>query len=910
MSSENRWISQKAASSLNPAQVKGTLASIAKMWPTETVPLREVIANFPLGEAALLHLIAVSSICATRLALDPKLLLWLADPEICASNRGLARMLADLRTFAGDSVSESNFRKLRLWKSREMLRIALREVAEAAPLEETTAELSQLAEICLTQVFEHWNSDLRNRVGSPNADFAILALGKLGGRELNHSSDVDLIFLYSDESQLSPNFTYHQWFNRLSSKIVETFTATDQAGPLFRLDFRLRPEGSAGPLARSLESMENYYAGFGETWERLALIKARDVCGSRELAYEFLRRHQSFIYPKSSTPDLFDEIASIKRRIERDIVGHEDLDRNVKLGVGGIREIEFVTQALQLVHGARHAFLQETSTLKALRALAQLDLLAHDETRALERAYRFLRRVEHRLQIESEQQTHTIPSHTPELRRLALSLGFPSSDAFSTTLHEHTQRVRSIFERIFSAPANTAEPAEQNIEIFRDTKAAAKALAELGKGASGFHVAPRTRQVFQRLQPLLIGSLSQVADPDGTLNRFVRFVEAYGLRSLLFELLAAHPRLVELLVKTFDASGPATDLLVRRPQLLEELTRGGTLDRNLSAADHLSRLESLGATVSDLDPVRAYRQTQLLRIILRDLLALTDLPSLFTEYSALAEASLLFVNRLLGNEREITIIAMGKFGGAELTYGADLDVLFIGENNRAAQQLVVAMAQASAEGAIALLDARLRPDGEKGPLVCSIASYEAYYEKRAQIWELHALTRARAISGPLQRDYVDLAQRVWRDAAQRDDLFHQIREMLARIGRDRSSGSDFLDFKTGTGGMIEAEFLVQALQMREMTWNPNTLAAVDALQDRHSLTPSEAAHLKRDYLFLRRCESVLARAENKRASSLPADEIGQLMIARRLGFDNFDSFAAKYRESREDIHTLYLHRFA
>jgi glutamate-ammonia-ligase adenylyltransferase len=910
MSSENRWISQKAASSLNPVQVKGTLATIGKIWPAEAFSLREVIESFPLGEAALLHLIAVSSICATRLALDAKLLLWLADPEICASNRGLARMLADLRTFAGASVSENNFHKLRLWKSREMLRIALREVAEAAPLEETTAELSQLAEICLTQVFEHWNSDLRSRLGSPNADFAILALGKLGGRELNHSSDVDLIFLYSDEGQLSPNFTYHQWFNRLSSKIVETFTATNEAGALFRLDFRLRPEGSAGPLARSLESMENYYAGFGETWERLALIKARDVCGSRELAYEFLRRHQSFIYPKSSTPDLFDEIASIKRRIERDIVGHEDLDRNVKLGVGGIREIEFVTQALHLVHGARHAFLQETSTLKALRALAQLDLLAHGETRTLERAYRFLRRVEHRLQIESEQQTHTIPSHAPELRRLALSLGFSSGNAFSATLHEHMQGVRSIFERIFSAPPNTAEAAEQNIEIFRDAKAAAKSLVELGKGASGFHVAPRTRQVFQRLQPLLIGSLSQVADPDGTLNRFVRFVEAYGLRSLLFELLAAHPRLVELLVKTFDASGPATDLLVRRPHLLEELTRGGTLDRNLAVADHLSQLESLGATVSDLDPVRAYRQTQLLRIILRDLLALTDLPSLFTEYSALAEASLLFVNRLLGNEHEITIIAMGKFGGAELTYGADLDVLFIGENNRAAQQLVVAMAQPSAEGAIALLDARLRPDGEKGPLVSSITSYEAYYDKRAQIWELHALTRARAISGPQQREYVDLAQRVWRDAGQRDDLFHQIREMLTRIGRDRSSGSDFLDFKTGTGGIIEAEFLVQALQLREMTWNPNTLGAVNALQDRHCLTPSEAAHLKRDYLFLRRCESVLSRAENKSVSSLPANETEQRMLAQRLGFDSVEPFITTYRAARDGIHELYLRLLA
>src|SRR5205823_2370800 len=246
-------------------------------------------------------------------------------------------------------------------------------------------------------------------------EFAILGLGKLGGRELNHSSDIDVIFLYGEEGQVAPNLTHHEWFNQLSAKIIETFAATDPAGALFRIDLRLRPEGTAGPLARSLESMENYYAGFGETWERLALIKARGVAGSRELAYEFLREHQPFIFPKSPTRDVLEEIGNIKRRIERDIVGHENIGRDVKLGAGGIREIEFVVQALQLLHGARHAFLQETSTLKVLPVLADLELLPHQEARSLEEAYHFLRSVEHRLQIESEQQTHTLPENFEEL---------------------------------------------------------------------------------------------------------------------------------------------------------------------------------------------------------------------------------------------------------------------------------------------------------------------------------------------------------------------------------------------------------------------------------------------------------------------------------------------------------------
>src|SRR5262249_16710967 len=194
------------------------------------------------------------------------------------------------------------------------------------------------------------------------AHFAILALGKLGGRELNHSSDVDLIFLYSEEGDLSPRFSYHQWFNRLAEKILETFSTRDPEGALFRIDLRLRPEGGAGPLARSLESMENYYAGFGETWERIALIKARGIAGDRELAYEFLRQHQPFVYPRSPTPDLLEEIANIKRRIERDVIRSDALERDVKLGRGGIREIEFVVQTLQFIHGGGARFLCGAST--------------------------------------------------------------------------------------------------------------------------------------------------------------------------------------------------------------------------------------------------------------------------------------------------------------------------------------------------------------------------------------------------------------------------------------------------------------------------------------------------------------------------------------------------------------------
>jgi [glutamine synthetase] adenylyltransferase / [glutamine synthetase]-adenylyl-L-tyrosine phosphorylase len=896
------WIREKAATSLNPSQVETTLVQLNQEWPANPMSLAEVVEQFPLGEAALLHLLAVSSICATRLMRSPETLLWLAQPEVCLASRGHAEMLAELHALAGDSATDNNFGALRVWKGREMTRVAVRELAAVAPLEETTGELSQIAEISLRRVFEFWDAELRQRYGSPKAEFAILALGKLGGFELNHSSDVDLLFLYSEEGQLTLHISYHQFFNRLGNKILETFSTPHPAGSLFRVDLRLRPEGSAGPLARSLESMENYYAGFGETWERIALIKARGIAGSRELAYDFLRLHQPFIYPKSATPDLLEEIARIKNRIEREVVGPDKLERDVKLGRGGIRDIEFIVQTLQLIHGARNPFLQEPSMLKALRALRELDLLPRDDVLALDNAYRFLRRVEHRLQIEAEQQTHTVPDEPDPLNRLAHSLRFSSAPDFTAALHNRMGSVRPIFQRIISE--SPAQPAKITVEFFKDIKRAEKALRELERGATSFHVATRTRQIFQRLRPILLDWIAKAGDPDATLNQFLRFVESYGLRSLLFELLVTNPKLLELVVKTFDASRFAGDLLIRRPQLLEDITRDPTFDEPRSLPENLHRLESLGASANNLDPIRAYRQRQLLRIILREIVGLVTPAAVSVELSDLAEACLAFTARLVGDE-QLTIIALGKFGGCDISYGADLDVVFVGEESRAAQNLISVMAQPTAEGNIWALDTRLRPEGENGPLLCSLQTYQAYYANRAQLWEMQALTRARAVSGPLKDEFMELAKAAWRRVSQDAELLVKIDSMLERIRRERGSGSDFLDLKTGCGGIIEAEFLVQALQMRENIWEPNWDLAVSGLCGGGLFNDAEARQLKLSYQLLRRCESGLRRYENKAISSLPADPGEQRKLAIRLGYDSLENFRRDYVSARDAVHALY-----
>jgi glutamate-ammonia-ligase adenylyltransferase len=534
---------------------------------------------------------------------------------------------------------------------------------------------------------------------------------------------------------------------------------------------------------------------------------------------------------------------------------------------------------------------------------------------ALDGAYRFLRRVEHRLQIEAEQQTHTVPEEREALRRLARSMRFSSTKDFTAALRERMGSVRPIFQRIISE--TPADRSKINLEIFNDPKRAAKALGDLERGPGSFHVAPRTRQISRKLNPILLDWLAKTADPDATLNQFVRFVEAYGLRSLLFELLVANPKLLELVVKTFDASRFAGDLLIRRPQLLEEITRDPTFSEAKPMAEHLRRLDCFGASAFHLDPVRAYRQRQILRVMLRDVLRSgrpATAKNVGPDLSDLAEACLLYTIRLLAGS-QLTVIALGKFGGRELSYGADLDVLFVGRAHsseaaagdeiRAAQSLVVNMAQPTSEGNIWVLDARLRPEGEKGPLVCPLETYQAYYENRAQLWEIHALTRARPITGPLGARFIEMAQHYWRKAGQRDDLFDQIDNMLERIRRDRGSGSDFLDFKTGVGGIIEGEFLVQALQMRENIWEPNWERAIDHLREHGILTDAEAAKLKQAYGSLRRYESALRRYENKAVSVLTSDLSEQRKVSIRLGYDDFEAFRRDYLEAREAIHALY-----
>jgi [glutamine synthetase] adenylyltransferase / [glutamine synthetase]-adenylyl-L-tyrosine phosphorylase len=853
-----------------------------------------ICSRFPDYGLALINFLCLSKISVEKITIRPDLLDWLSGPEVATSKRGHWRGW-------DENAADPQLAALLEWKSQEMLRIAYREVSGLAGFVETTQDITAVAERCVNQVYRFASDLLASKWGSPKTGFGILAMGKFGGKELNYSSDIDVIFLYHEDGFLNPRFSYHEFFSRLAEKIVEVFTINGKQ--LFRIDLRLRPEGAPGPLVRSLTSVENYYAGYGETWERMALLKARGICGDEELLYEFEHRLQPFIFPRAVSDDLLTEIAELKLRIERDLVGADDLHRNVKLGYGGIREIEFTVQTLQLLHGARHAFLQERSTLKALAALAQLEMLDHAAVAMLHKAYVFLRAVEHRLQIVDERQTHTLPTDSDDRYLIARSLGFESVEGFDQKLGELTEAVRQIFHQLLQS-RTTERAYTVKLDFFRRPEAAQKTLERLREGPSEVHVSARTRRLCAKLEPELINRLRKTADPDAVLSRFVRFVDAYGIRGLLFETLLANPRFLELLVRLFDASGAFSELAIHRPELVEEIARGRSLGELQSREKFRLSLQSNPAGLPPLTWIRDFQHAEMLRILLRDVLGFADLPQLQQEATNLAEACVAFAQTVIPGAEDLTIIALGKFGGRELLYGADLDLIFIGDAYGPAEALIAALSVTTEWGRVFPIDTRLRPEGESSPLVVTLERYESYFRERAQNWEKQALTKARVLSGSRTRAAERIIDNAWNSLRNDPRWRSDLASMYDRIVRERGKhDADLVAFKAGRGGLIAIDFIVQYLEIQSGKREPNTLDALAAVADQ--LTSTERVELTQDYLFFRKMESVLRRIENNSVSQLPASISDQEKIAHRLGFKDRIALIEDQRQRRERVEALF-----
>ncbi|MEY2428287.1 MAG: [glutamine synthetase] adenylyltransferase / [glutamine synthetase]-adenylyl-L-tyrosine, partial [Verrucomicrobiota bacterium] len=733
--------------------------------------------------------------------------------------------------------------RLRNFKQREMLRIAARDLARLAQVSEITQEISDLADVCLEGVWRTCHQQFVQRHGQPwqqdpegrwhPAAGAIFGLGKLGGQELNYSSDVDIVVVYSDEgsvfkepprakgprgassagstSAVRASMSNHQFFNRLTEAFIAEVTKMAPEGALYRIDLRLRPEGETGPLSRSLGSYENYYTQWGQTWERMMLIKARGVAGDQGLAAEFLDMVQSFRYPRSLNENVLREVAALKYRIENEVVKTGELERNVKLGRGGIREIEFIAQAFQLLHAGRQPFLQGAQTLPCLEKLVQYELLSPEESRLLSEAYCFLRDVEHRLQMENNLQTHTIPSDHPAQERLARLMGFPTLKAFTASHQTHRRHVRATFDKLLKSEAGDAQPksgfprqfeggvAEWKKILarhgFKDPDSAFRVLREFVEGPGYVHVSARTSDLAHQLLPKLFAlcpsdsgsprpsdgrgargegrqdsqlptinsqpsTTARLSDPDRVLNRLDSFIGAYGARATLFELWNSNPTIFELLVLLFDRSEFLAELAIRTPDLVDELVTSGRLRQRKSAEETLRDLRHGLADKDQHSWLRRYHQAELMRIGLRDILGLADFEQYLVELSALADACLQYALAVLMRKDKLktppfVIIGLGKLGGAEIDYGSDLDILFIAESKtkgldklaKLAAEVMDLLSLRTEQGMVFHTDARLRPDGEKGLLVNTLKAFEEYYRERAELWEIQSLTRTRVIAG-------------------------------------------------------------------------------------------------------------------------------------------------------------------
>lgn len=926
----------------------------------------------------LVSLFSGSQALSELLLAHPEWLTGSLDPGNLENPRQKQGLRRDVDSFLKPALASRDYAtalaKLREFKQREMLRVGARDLARMGNLVEIVEEISNVADICLDGLFQICRQQLTERFGLPYhqdsegrwqpTEFSVLGMGKLGGQELNYSSDVDLLFVYSDEGHVfktpprkndppGKGLSNHQFFIRLAEAIIAEGNRLTSEGFLFRIDMRLRPEGNAGPLARSLESYENFYAQWGQTWERMMLIKTRGVAGDHELAGEFLEMIQPFRYPRSLNERVLREIAAMKQRIENEVVKAGEIDRNVKLGRGGIREIEFVAQTRQLLNAGKIPFLQGPQTLPTLKKLVQYKLLASSEAEDLTDAYVFLRDVEHRLQMENNQQTHTIPTERKTRERLAALMGFDSLATFEKARQAHSTNVRRSYDKLLKAdepaarpllPADFANEADWKKLLseltFRDSDKALRLIKEFVEGPGYVHVSPRTSELARELLPKFFAlcpnsrfekrssKFGILSDPDRVLARLDSFITAYGARATLYELWTSNPSLFELLLLLFDRSEFLAEIAIRTPDLVDELELSGRLRRSKTSEE---TLRDLRHGLEDEDQkiwLRRYHKAELMRIGLRDILGLADFEQNLVELSALADACLQYALEVMMRKNKLKsppfcIISMGKLGGAEINYGSDLDIVFVSnaptKNLPSLQKLAVeVMDLLSAQtelGAVFSTDARLRPDGEKGLLVNTLKAYEDYYRQRAMLWEIQALTRTRPVAGDMEvgKDFQTLAATLtnFRSpsltlAAFTSGWKSEIARMRQRIEKERTPvGKDALAIKTGSGGLIDAEFIAQTFCLEHGWQEANTLRALERIRAEKVLSPDHAESLISNYRQLRRIEGILRRWSYEGETELPDDPAPLYRVSVRCGFKNAEEFMQAVKKYRQAIRAVY-----
>jgi len=692
---------------------------------------------------------------------------------------------------AADRLAE-----LRTFKGREYVEIAFRDIAGLASFEETVARLSRLADWVIEVSLDAAWDEVSAKIPEPvkgRAGFLVIAAGKLGAEELNYSSDVDLIFCRrsSDDEQEA------RFFTRLGERLVRLLGQPGLEGFLYRVDMRLRPHGGTGPLVPTIDSLGNYYESWGESWERQALIKARPVCGDQELARRFEQFAGKFVFARQMDDSSLEEIKQVKHRSEREYARPGDRI-HVKQGPGGIRDIEFYVQYLQLIAGSRNPAVRAPATLEALRHLGQAKALLEGEEVQLALAYVFLRIVEHRLQLRMLTPQALIPDNRGELEILARGLGFGGaghSAAFLATLRSHRARVRCILERIYLTPGqlrprereeefaqllSERTPRERVREIlsaygFKDIEKAWQNIRLMALGPAGRLLPPGERRAFLEVVYPMLEVLRDSYDPDQALHHLESFAAASGNRvSFLRALASRRPHLARI-SNLLALSNLSHQILNRHPEYFDSLARGIHLHEGRPCSEMLQELESRLEEApggSQALALRRYRQREMIRVAYRDLAGLAGPIEISRELSDLAEACLHAAMKLIRTSPDdemplppLWIVAMGKFGSRQMHYASDLDLLFIYEDppeeistemrtqlqlrqDKRVEALLELLAGVTAEGTAYKIDLRLRPEGTSGLLARSWSSFLEHAHRYMQPWERTALVRSRILIAP------------------------------------------------------------------------------------------------------------------------------------------------------------------
>jgi len=731
------------------------------------------------------------------------------NPAALLESRSTGKYRIEWAELAAQADSPSRkWVALREWQRTELVRLAFTDFATLPPAAESSARYTGLAEFVLGAAL-----DLA-REKAPDADqgqtqgFSVLALGKLGAADLNFFSDLDLIFLAGEGDD-------GEACTRLARALVTDLDA--KGGELiYRVDLRLRPEGDRGPLVCTQEGLEEYYGAYGEVWERCAWIRGRRVAGDQETAYEVFQSLQGFVYPRGLAPSALGELFEQKTRAEDELISAADKQREIKRGRGGLREVEFPVLGLQLLHGAVQPTLQTHDLRKAIRNLQTLGILKPEEEQTLLGGYDFWRRLEDFLQMRNIRQTHLLPADSGETDSLAQALGRKSGSELVQEVEGWRERVRRVYDSIFGElkPRVVAVGGWPEKIPWQEPTAARAAWEGLAPSGE-VHATARTRENFQRLQPALEKRLAGCVRPDLALSGFANFVQAYGARSLLYETLCVSPKALDLLIQFFESSHFLGPGLVARPELFEEVTQSD-LDTPRTSASLRKAWKLPKDPEEALDGSRSFVRGEELRIALRGLLGLAEIPVLQAELTALADACLGWAWEFAGKEKWAWI-GLGKLGGNSLSFGSDLDLLVAGEGEESVQKAVKFLTEERVSGALFKVDFRLRPYAE-GALAVPVKRYGDYYGKEAQPWEVQTLCRARAIAGAKEpmKEFWPAVEKRWRQMGVDAKFAQEMVAMRERIATERvPQGEEERAYKTRRGGLIDVEFAAQAWQMRQ-----------------------------------------------------------------------------------------------